>query len=210
MDMHELESAWKALDQRLATQDASVQDLRRRSGLRAAQARLRWLWLGQLPQLLVGLLIALWAGGYWTAHLAEPHLVVYGVAIHLYGIALLGTAVAQVLLLSRLDFQAPVLEVQRRLNDLAKLRIRAERGLLLAGFIVWLPMMLVAARAVGIDLWRQQPAAVGWNLLASVGLMALVGWLSLRFRTSFDRDAVGRRLREAEAELDAVESGRDD
>lgn len=209
MDMHELESAWKSLDQRLATQDATLQDLRRRSGLSAAAARLRWLWLGQAPQLVIGLLIALWAGGYWTGHLAEPHLVVYGVAIHLYGIALVGTAVAQVLMLSRLDFQAPVLDVQRRLNELAKLRIRAERGLLLAGFLVWLPMMLVAARAVGIDLWRHQPAVVAWNLAASLGLMALVAWLSLRFRASFDRDAVGRRLREAEAELDALESGRD-
>jgi hypothetical protein len=209
MDMHELESAWKSLDQRLATQDASLQDLRRCSGLRATAARLRWLWLGQVPQLLVGLLIALWAGGYWTGHLAEPHLVVYGVAIHLYGIALLGTAVAQVLMLSRLDFQAPVLALQRQLNDLAKLRIRAERALLLAGFIVWLPMMLVAVRAVGFDVWRHQPAVVAWNLAASLALMAMVAWLSLRFRASFDRDAVGRRLREAEAELDALESGRD-
>lgn len=209
MDMHELESAWKALDQRLATQGAALEDLRRRSGLRAAGARLRWLWLGQVPQLVVGLLIALWAGGYWTSHLAEPHLVVYGLVIHLYGIALLGAAVAQVAMLSRLDFQAPVLKVQRQLNDLAKLRIRAERALLLAGFIVWLPMMLVAARAVGFDLWRHQPAVVAWNLAASLALMALVAWLSLRFRASFDRDAVGRRLREAEAELDALESGRD-
>ena len=58
MDMHELESAWKSLDQRLATQDATLQDLRRRSGLSAAAARLRWLWLGQAPQLVIGLLIA--------------------------------------------------------------------------------------------------------------------------------------------------------
>ena len=111
--------------------------------------------------------------------------------------------------MASIDFQAPVLAVQRRLHELAKLRIRTERGLLLAGFLVWLPMMLVAARAVGIDLWRQQPAVVAWNLAASLGLMALVAWLSLRFRASFDRDAVGLRLREAEAELDALESGRD-
>ena len=82
MDMHELESACKSFNQRLAAQDASLQDLRRRSGRRAAGARLRWLWLGQLPQLVVGLLIARWAGGYWTQHFAEPHLVVHGVAIH--------------------------------------------------------------------------------------------------------------------------------
>lgn len=209
IDMNELETAWKGLEQRLAQQDVRLEALQRGSRLQAARARLRWATLGQVPQIVIGALVVLWAGGYWTGHWGEPHLVVYGLAIHLYGIGLLGFAIAQVVQLARIDYQAPVIEVQRGLNSLARLRIRAERTLLLAGFLVWVPMVLVALRAVGIDLWQVRPEAVAWNLAASVVLMALVGWLSLRFRAGFERDAMGRRLREATAELDALESGRE-
>jgi hypothetical protein len=209
IDMQELETAWKGLEQRLVQQDLRLEALQRQGRLQGIRARLRWLTLGQLPQLVIGALVVLWAGGYWTAHWGEPHLVVYGMAIHLYGIGLLGFAVAQVVLLARIDYQAPVIQVQRGLHSLARLRIRAERTLLLAGFLAWLPMVLVALHAVGIDLWQARPGAVAWNLGASVVLMALVAWLSLRFRAAFERDALGRRLREAAEELDAFESGRD-
>ncbi len=209
IDMQDLEKAWKDLDHRLTQQDVRLEALQRGSRLQAARARLRWATLGQVPQIVIGALVVLWAGGYWTAHWGEPHLVVYGLAIHLYGIGLLGFAIAQVVQLARIDYQAPVIEVQRGLNSLARLRIRAERTLLLAGFLAWVPMVLVALRAVGIDLWQVRPEAVAWNLAASLVLMALVGWLSLRFRAAFERDAMGRGLREATAELDALESGRD-
>jgi hypothetical protein len=209
IDMQELETAWKGLEQRLVQQDLRLEALQRQGRLQGIRARLRWLTLGQVPQIVIGALVVLWAGGYWTSHWGETHLVVYGIAIHLYGIGLLGASLAQVVLLAGIDFQAPVLAVQRQLQSLALLRVRAERGLLLAGFLVWLPILLVAMRALGLDLWQSHPENVAWNLAASVLLMLAVGWLTLRFRAGFERDAVGGRLREALAELDAFENPRD-
>jgi membrane protein implicated in regulation of membrane protease activity len=62
-------------------------------------------------------------------------------------------------------------------------------------------MLLVALRGVGFDLWLAHPGNVLANLGVALGLVALVAWLMHRFRARFERDAAGRRLQEAEAEL---------
>lgn len=205
IEIHELEQAWSGLDEHLSEQGRRLDQLHQRRGLEAVRARLRWVSAGLIVQLLVGVLIALWAGGYWFDHLDQPHLVVYGVVIHLYGIGLLGAAVIQLTRLSRIDYYGPVLQVQRQLQALRRLRIDSECGLMLAGFVVWVPLMFVALRVFGVDVWLQRPDVVLWNLGAGVALVPVIAWLMHRFQRGFERDAVGRSLREAEAELDALE-----
>lgn len=201
MEMHELEQAWGGLDARLQHQGELLQQLRRRDGFDRTRARLRLVTLGQIPQLLVGILVVIWAGGYWVGHLDQPHLVVYGVALHLYGLGLLVTAAMQLARIARIDYRAPVLEVQRQLVALRRLRITSERALLAAGFVAWVPLVFIAMRGAGMDLWLTRPSVVLANLAIGLALAVLVGWLTHRFRAAFERDATGRSLREAEAEL---------
>lgn len=202
IEMHELEQAWQGLDERLEQQGALLHELRRRDAVDAVRARLRGMSLRQLAQLAVGLLIVLWAGGYWVDHWGQAHLVAYGMAIHLYGLALLIAAAVQLTRLVRMDYRAPVLDVQRQLLALRRLRIRSERGLLILGFVMWVPLLFVAVRRfLHLDVWLTRPEVVWWNLAAGVGLAAVVAWLTHRFRDMFARDAAGRSLREAEAEL---------
>lgn len=205
IEMHELEQAWSGLDERLAEQNGRLEQLQQRRGLDAVRTRLRWISLGQIVQLVIGLLIVLWAGGYWFGHLDQPHLVVYGAAIHLYGIGLLGVAALQLVWLTRIEYYGPVLAVQRQLQALRRLRIRSERVLLLAGFVIWVPLVFIALNAIGVDVWLRNPATVLWNLGAGLAMGGLVAWLTYRFRSTFERDSAGRSLREAEAELDALE-----
>lgn len=204
MDMHELQQAWAGLDERLARQGDDLRGIRRRQGLESARLRLRLVSAGQWVQLAVGIVVALWAGGYWVGHLGEAHLVVYGVSVHLYGLGLLLDAAWQLERLARIDYRKPIVEVQRELVALRRRRVAGERVLLLAGFIVWVPLVFMAANAVGLDVWRRSPEIVGWNVAAGVVLAAFVGWLTIRFRDTFERDAAGRSLRQAEAELDEL------
>jgi|CXWL01.1.fsa_nt_gi hypothetical protein len=126
---------------------------------------------------------------------------VYGVAVHLYGLGLLIASALQLYRLSRIDYREPVLEVQRQLVSLRRLRIVSERALLISGFLVWVPIVFIALRGIGIDVWITSPATVLWNLAAGIGTAALVTWLTYRFRATFERDSTGRSLREVEAEL---------
>lgn len=206
MNYDELEQAWRGLGERLDRCQLSIDRQRRRDALGAARARLRLLSLGQLVQLAIGALIVLSAGGYWWARLDQPHLAVYGIAIHLYGLGLLIAAGMQLAALMRIDYRAPVLAVQRQLLALRRLRASADRWLLVAGFVVWVPFVFAVLAAAGLDVWLSRPAVVGWNLAAGVALAALAGWLTLRYRSAFERDAAGRSLREAQAELAELEA----
>lgn len=201
MEMDELEQAWARLDERLGHQDALLQQVRRLQGVDAARSRLRLVSVGQLVQLAIGLAIVVWAGSYWHAHLGQAHLVVYGVALHLYGIALLVGAALQLVQLARVDYRQPVLELQRRLLALRRLRSRSERALLMAGMVAWVPLVFIGLNAIGQDVWPSRPGVVWFNLGVGVALALLVAWLARRYPAAFDRDAAGRGLREAEAAL---------
>jgi hypothetical protein len=199
--MHELEQAWKGLDERLEHQGQQLHQVQRRHAIDSVRSRLRLVSLGQVAELAVGVLLVLWAGGYWFDHLGQTHLVVYGLAIHLYGLGLVIVAALQLTRLWRLDHREPVLELQRRLVAIRRLRVNSERVLLVCGFVLWVPLLFVGLNAIGVDVWRHRPAIVLANLGVGVVLAVAVDWLISRFRTGFERDAAGRSLREAEAEL---------
>jgi hypothetical protein len=201
IEMNDLEQAWNGLDERLERHDVLLNELRRRDVVDGVRARLRLVSTRQFVQLAIGILIVLWAGGYWYDHLGQTHLVVYGVALHLYGLGLLVSAALQLTRLAQLDYRAPVLEVQSRLVALRRLRFVSERALLIAGFVAWVPLLFIAMHAAGFDLWLTDPATVWWNLAGGIVMALFVAWLSHRFRTGFERDAAGRSLRDAEAEL---------
>lgn len=210
MELQELERAWGGIEQRLAAQDRELAALRRGAGLSGARARLRWVTIGQALQLAVGLGFVLWAGSYWWERRDTPHLLAYGLAIHAYGVALLGLAAAQLARLARIDYDAPVLSVQSRLQSLGRVRIRHERALLMAGCVMWVPFLLVVLHGLGLDVWRHSPANVWANLAFGVVLALVAGWATRRWAARFERGAIGDALREAEAELGGIDGRRND
>jgi hypothetical protein len=204
MEMTELQRAWADLDSRLARQTVELQQLRRANVFDRLRDRLRPLGTALWLQLLVGVAAVLLAGGYWTARLDQPHLVFYGVCVHLFGIGLLVTAIVQLAQLGRLEPGLPVLALQRRLLRLRRLRIGGERWLMAGGFFVWAPLAFLLLARYGMDLWPSRPGVVLGNLGFAVLLSLAMLWASYRFRDWFERDASGGSLAQAEAELGEV------
>lgn len=201
MEMSELQQAWRGLDERLVGLESMARSEHRRRVLGDLRWRLGQLGLGQVAQVVVGLVFVTFAGGFWSANWGTPHLVVYGLAIHVYGLALIVPAALQLAGILRLDPQAPVLAVQARLLALRRLRIRSERVLPIAGMPAWVPILFALAASVGKDLWPSRPGVVMSNLGVGLVLAVLVAWLTHRYRAAFERDAVGRSLAQAEADL---------
>ncbi len=200
--MHELEQAWGGLDARLSQQDVLLRRIDTYRAMDNVRSRLRGVTIGQLVQLAVGLLIVFWAGGYWWDHLGGPtHVVVYGIGLHIYGLALLIAAAVQLARVATIDYRKPVMVVQKQLLGLRRVRVQSERILLVLGFIAWVPLLFIVMRKFGMDLWVTRPAVVLWNLGAGVVMAGVVAVLMQRFRGTFEKDAAGASLREAEAEL---------
>jgi hypothetical protein len=201
MELHELESAWKTLDAQVAQQDVAIKDLRRQNlGLRM-RGKLMRASFGQWAQLAIGLLFAVWGGGYWFDHLGTPHLVAYGLAVHAYGIALLATAVVMLVHLAAVDYAQPVADVQQRLLTLRRTRIRSERVCWIVGAIVWVPIMMIGLRTIGLDAWLVNPAWVLGNLAAAVAIAAAAAWVMWRKPAWFAKISMDGPLADVERQL---------
>lgn len=209
MEMHELQQAWGQLESRLEQQGRQLDRLHRQRGVDAVRSRLRWLSLGQLVELLVGLAIVLWAGGYWYDHREHAHLVVYGLALHAYGLGLLCFAVTQLLWLASINYDAPVLTVQGKLHRLAQLRVCSGRVMLAAGMVAWVPLLLVVLRGFGLDLWLTQPGVVWANLGVGIAIAAGLEWSQRRHPERWGREHIGGLLARSRRELEELAGPQD-
>jgi hypothetical protein len=112
----------------------------------------------------------------------------------------------------RVDYAAPVVSIQRQLADLRAWHVRTGRWLGQAWWFLWMPCLMVAAAAVGADLWRRAPGVFGFG--AAIGVIGLLltegaarlsrqpGWTWL---AALNDDAMaGASLRRAQAVLDEI------
>ena len=201
MEMHELEQAWGAVDARLSQQEMILRRMETFRGMDSLRSRLRLVSAWQVVELLIGVAIVLWAGGYWWDHLDQPHVALYGIGIHLFGLALIITSARQLYRLTVIDYRQSVVAVQSQLLALRRMRAQGERVLLVVGFVAWVPFLFLVLRRFGMDIWLTRPDVVLWNLGAGVLMAVVAALLMRRYPDSFDKDATGRSLREAEAEL---------
>ncbi|BCT92915.1 hypothetical protein LYSHEL_19380 [Lysobacter helvus] len=201
MELQDLQAAWQSATQKLETQTLRLAELEGHALRHRVHGRLGLVSLGQWIELAVGIAIAVWAGGYWFDHLGTPHLVAYGVAVHLYGIALIAMATTQLVKLAAIDWTQPVAQVHARVLDVRRQRIRGERVLLLVGAIAWAPLLFIGLNAIGLDVWRYQPMYVLANLAFGAVLAIAAAWAMRRWPSWLETSAVGGRLQQVEREL---------
>src|ERR1700744_5656059 len=123
MELDDMKSAWALGNRQLEQQQALNMRMFKASILDRAGKTLRPLWWGQVLQIIAGAYFMLTFAPYWVAHLGVPHLMVYGLVMHAYGLMLVLTAARNLYLQSRLDYVVPVLEIQRRLAALRTCRL---------------------------------------------------------------------------------------
>lgn len=205
MELEQLKSIWDEVETAPAARRIDARTLSR--------TRKRVGRLGLLVHLdLVQDVVAVVATGWFSvAHLGEPRfflpaLVLFaGFAFHLF------SGLRQRATLRAIDWGGPVAVIQERLAVLRVERVRAVRLLLLLAPLAFVPLLVVAAKALfGIDLWAV-PAARAWlyaNLAFGAAFLAaglfLTRVLSSRpWASGLGRLLAGQTLVEAERELEA-------
>lgn len=177
MELDELKSAWQVLDQRVSQLEAVVAD----QGHRGVRAELRPLVVGQAIQIVGGVVFAMAAGSFWVNHRDMPNLLVTGVLLHLYAVAMIVAAARNLFLVGRVNEAAPVLELQRRVAALRAWRIREGRWFGIVGCFMWVAMIIWAFGMLGVDIVAAHPAFVGFQLLTALvclGVYAAVARLA--------------------------------
>jgi hypothetical protein len=219
MELDDLKLAWQTLDRRLREQNTLSRQLLTVNRLDKARAQLRPLYLGQILQIVGGAALALVAAPFWVAHRDVPHLLIAGLTVHAYAIAMIVLAARTLYLLSRVDYAAPVLVIQKQLATLRDFYVRNGLIVGLAWWWLWMPLMMIAFMTwFGADLYARAPSVVGiGSAIALVGLAAT--WGILRWSRDprrprlarFVEDGVtGASLRRAQTSLaELVEFERD-
>lgn len=213
MELDELKAAWQVLEQRVQQQEALNRELLEARQLDRMRARLRWFAVCRWLQIAFAIALVAWVAPYWLAHRAQPALLVSGLALHVYGVALAVSGILEALITLRLQAAHPVLVLQRYIGYLKAWRGRIAPWLGLSHWLLWVAAVLVLLDvALGLDLWAVKPSMVlGWLGFSAVGLAVTV-WLlygapaRLRdpLRNWLQRSSIGDAVLGADRLLDEV------
>lgn len=196
MELDDLKRLWEACDKKL---DAGIRLNTRLlhdsvfGKMRTALMRLSVLLAVDLTLLLA---VMLWLGGFVWENAAEPRFLVPALTLHACVIVLVIALVRQIVAISQLDFGAPIVAIQRRLESLRVERIRAAKWTLLLAPLVGTPLLIVAFKALfDLDVYRTFGAPwVVTNVLFGVGVIAFVLWVARRHAVRLKRWSLVQRL----------------
>jgi hypothetical protein len=212
-ELDDLKVAWQMLSQQLQRQNALTSRLFREKKTGKLRTALLPLVTGQAIQVIGGVVLSLIFAPFWVRHLGQPHLVIYGLSLHIYGMMLIAFAVRDLVLISRIDYAAPVVAIQKQIAELRSWHLRAGWWFAVTGCLMWTPLLLCAYYAVGADLWLTKPVYVYLLVLSSVICLALcyglVVWSrrpsQARLAQYLANTSAGRTVSRAEAMLREIE-----
>lgn len=204
-----LQAAWSALEQRVETQDARLLRVEHTGRLDGLRRRLRPTVAGQWLQLALGIALAVLGGSVWPD--SRGALVTgSAIAVHVYGIACIAWSVTTLAGLARLDYGAPVIELQTRLLNLQRRHLIGSVALSLVWWVLWIPFAITLFGAMGGDYMGHIGAALSGIAIACAAGLALsvagivIGWRYPRSRRVLQRTFLGERLHEVGEELVAM------
>jgi hypothetical protein len=212
IELDDLKSAWQSLSRNLERQNALTLHQLRQSKRARFQTEFRPLVIGQIIQIICGAFLAVCGGSFWFDHLGVVHLMIYGISVHLYGIMLIVFAGRDLFLIKSFDYAAPVLDLQKKIADLREWHQRACLCFAIASCFVWIPLILMIFHRLGVDVWRRNPAVVGWFVvsgLVCLGVVYAMVAVSRRpgkeaFARSLTDSSAGRSVRCAQTLLDEI------
>jgi hypothetical protein len=212
MELNELKSTWQMLEKSLERGNQLSLAALRQQKVDAAHRSLWPLKLNQAFQIFFGVLFILLAALLWSTKPTAIPVILGGIVIQVYGIGCVMTAGIVFSLLSRIDYAAPVVEVQ---GGLANVRRAYGICVLVAGlswWFLWIPLLMLLAGLAHINLYAHAPSFI-WIGVA-VGIAGLLGtcWVYLysqkssnrKVRQFIERAAFGRSLQEALQQLNEI------
>jgi hypothetical protein len=212
MELDDIKANWQALDYRFEQQyELSLRVLREDKLERTRRSMRPW-WVGQVVKIGVGLVTMVLFAPYWVANRHTPHLLVYGLMMHVYGLMLVLTGARNLQLQSRLDYTVPVIEIQRQLAALCVWRLREAVLYGVSGCFIWIPLILIGLAHSGFDLWVIKRSLVWADVASGVACLiviyAVVHWSRgqgrERFRAALEGSIIGRSIRKSQATVDEV------
>lgn len=212
MELNELKSTWQILEKALERGNRLTLAMLRQQKLDAVNKTLRPLKLNQAFQICMGLFFILLAGVLWSTKPTAISVILSGVFVQAYGIGCVITAGIVFSSLNRIDYSAPVVEMQGALA-----RVRRAYGIcvLVAGlswWFLWIPLLMLLAGLAHVNLYAHAPSFIWIDMAIGIaGLLCMYGLYAysqkssnVRFRQFIERATFGRSLQNALQQLHEI------
>lgn len=213
MELDELKSAWQVLDQRLETSNRLQLHAFREGKFNQLKHRLRPLFWGQVAQMVLGVAVVSAAVAFWTAHRDEASMLLSGLLLHAYGVALVITAGTTLGRMSAIDHAAPVLTLQKQLARLRRFYILSGMWAGLPWWFLWMPIVAMLVKSgTGVNLYARAPMMFVIGTVLALAGLAGTWWFGRwsrhpsrpRLAKTMQDSLSGRSVLAAQAVLDEI------
>jgi hypothetical protein len=215
MELEDFKQLWKEYDARLNASMRLNSYVLQRTNLATVQTSLNRLSRGVVIELAFNAVALLLIGSFADDNAADIRFLIPAIVLGAYFIAITAGGIYQLVRMKKVDYDEPVIAIQTKLERLKIQRIAATKWILLTAPLLWVPLLIVALRALfGIDAYATLgPAYLLVNLLAGIAVIPLALWISKRYGTRFAgssslrslaNDIAGRSLVAALESLDTI------
>jgi serine/threonine-protein kinase len=211
VELDDLKAAWTELNQRVGAIESVVRADYRARRLDPIRRALRLMGAWQAIHAVVWVVIVAVIARFWIAHRDVPHLLGAGLLLHAYGVLVICVSVVQLLVIGRTYYTAPIVECQKRVAELYRLRVICGLAVGLPWWVLWVVFLVVGAQALlGVDLYARAPGWIQATVAFGVAALAVSAWLARRLGDrpvlprwvqSVADDLAGRSLRRAATRL---------
>jgi hypothetical protein len=221
MELDELKVRWEEQDRKLDDCIRLNQRVLRESVLGKADTALRRLSRLLWFELAANLVSPLLLGSFIGKHFTEPRFLIPAVALQLGAIVLVIASVRQLAAIAGMDYGAPIVAIQKRLESLRAERIRTVMWTLILSPLAWIPLLIVALQGLfGVDAYATFDR--NWlvaNVLFGVAVVGVAVWISRSFGDRMSawplvqrllRDVGGQNLAAAQAYVKSLSRFADD
>lgn len=186
MELDDLKAAWMRNDERLDDLLVVNRQLLRGSRMKRVHSSLTQLGRGIVATLIMDVTALILVGSFLGDHSGNAKLFLPALALHLAAIASLAATIRQLLLVRSIDGTAPVVDIQKTLLQLRTLRIRTTKWTFMIAPLLWVPLLIVSLRVLGIDPYAVLSAK--WlvaNVIFGVVFLGAVWTISRRYAGGF-------------------------
>jgi hypothetical protein len=195
MTLDDLKSQWTDLDRKLQANIRLNAQLLREQHLQNARSLLRPLIRLIVIEMLMNVVAVVLLGAFMASHI-EPRFLAPAIVLDLCAIGLIVAGGRQLGALSSIDYSAPVLAIQRKLETLRAQRIRTVQWTLLLAPLLWPPLLIVTLEgAFGVNPYEALNAE--WltvNVYFGMAMTLLLLWVSTQFADRWQSSTLLRRL----------------
>lgn len=188
------------------TDDDLKQILTRLARLEAVALRptrtLRWPIAARIGEIVFGILLVAIAAPFWIAHRGTPHLLIAGLSLHVYAIAMMISAGIRIHMLVGFRLDEPVVTMQLRMARIRRVQVTTSLALGLAWWVLWIPCFMILFMSWGVDVFARAPA---WFYISlAIGFAGIAGSIAAAKRWPRVFTHAGWHLERASREIDEL------